>query len=164
MGNANCTVYNDTPKEILIYVFSYANGMRTSPREQFYLKPGESRKAEALPHGSGLIIATGLGPKGHHTSVENGKTLKVSELLTKPGNGWYDVTVGATVIGVTVACTATGGAAGAAIVGYGGGVAATGCSIGTGCTVGATVGVAGSTAWYCSIHVDKSSCDCSKKD
>ena len=165
MGNANCTVRNDTNDEIKIFVFNYADGIRTWPRDEFWLKPGEERRAEAAAHGSGLIIATGKGRNGHHTSVGNGKELKVSDLLRKPGNQWYTACVVSACIGGGLAGVATGGLVGAqiggAIASSGGagaaGVAATGCSIGTGVTTGTAVGgtIAGigiGAAWACSTH------------
>ena len=40
MGNANCSVINDTDESTRIYAFNYADGLRTIPRDEMVLAPG----------------------------------------------------------------------------------------------------------------------------
>jgi len=119
MGNANCRVHNDTQQQRTIHVFNYADGIRLIPRDTVTLKPGETRRVEALAHGSGLILATDTFKNGHHMAVGNGELTKISELDREPGNSWaVPLTVVAGVgiaAGAVVSPAHAGLAAGAAL-------------------------------------------------
>jgi len=116
MGPANCKVENDTGSMQHIYVFNYADGLRTIPRSEHKIAPGHCIQVKALAHGSGLIIATGKGANGSHMSCSNGSHNYVSALLKKGGNTWYKPCQIITMVGVAAAGAASGGlGAGAAL-------------------------------------------------
>ena len=111
MGNANGKVYNDTNETVKIYVFNYADGLRNIPRDEKSISPGETVDVEALPHGSGLIVATGRQDKGNHYALGNGRTVNVSTIQGSGGNPWHGVTKGiavTTTLVVGSAATAVG--------------------------------------------------------
>jgi len=104
MGNANCNVKNDTDSTVEIYIFNYADGLRTIPRSRLHIQPGETVHAEAAAHGSGLIVATGKGKSGKHIAVGNGKTIEVSKLMQKgDSNPWHNTCATITTVGAVVA-------------------------------------------------------------
>lgn len=88
MGNAYCRVHNDTQEQRTIHVFNYADGIRLIPRDTVTLKPGETRRVEALAHGSGLILATDTFKNGQHMAVGNGELTEISKLDRADGNSW----------------------------------------------------------------------------
>ena len=137
MGNANAKVYNDTDKEVTIFVFNYADALRIIERSKHHIEPGHTVDVEAAAHGSGLIVATGRKKEGNHMSVGNGKTLNISSLL-KDGdsNPWFTPAAVAAGAGMAAAGAATGGAAAVA-------AGATSATIGSAAGVGAAIGSAG---------------------
>lgn len=112
MGNANGKVYNDTDQEVTIYSFNYADGLRFSPYKTYEIAPGTKQRVEALPHGSGLIVATGVQNDGRHYALGNGHTVNVSTILSQGDNNpFHAVTTVCLAAGVAGAIAATGGAA-----------------------------------------------------
>lgn len=116
MGNANGTVYNDTNGEVRIYTFNYADGLRYVPDQTHDISPGTSQHVEASPHGSGLIVATGVKDEGRHYALGNGQTVNVSSILSHGDNNpSYVASTVFMVAGCCAAIAATGGAAGVAL-------------------------------------------------
>jgi hypothetical protein len=81
MGNAGARITNDTNDSVMIYVFNYADAIRSVPRSEHILQAGESIDVEAAAHDSGLIVATGKEKQGKHMAVRNNTELKISILL-----------------------------------------------------------------------------------
>ena len=88
MGNANCRIFNDTNVQRTIYVFNYSDGIRLCPWRTVTLQPGETKRVEAMPHFSGIILATNTYNRGHHMAVGNGELARISELDNADGNTW----------------------------------------------------------------------------
>ena len=117
MGNAAGTVYNDTEEHQQIYVFNYADGIRSLPVMTVVLTPGKAKWVEAAAHGSGLIVSTDLYDKGHHAVLRNGGTLRISQLLKQPGNHLAKPLTVVASVGAAIGAIATGGAIGGAVGG-----------------------------------------------
>lgn len=111
MGNANGKVYNDTDQEVTIYSFNYADGLRHVPYKTYEIAPGTEENVEASPHGSGLIVATGVQNNGRHYALDNGHTVNVSTILSQGDNNpFHAATTVFLAAGLAGAIAATGGA------------------------------------------------------
>eukprot|EP00929_Paragymnodinium_shiwhaense_P122949 TRINITY_DN9627_c0_g1_i1.p1 TRINITY_DN9627_c0_g1~~TRINITY_DN9627_c0_g1_i1.p1 ORF type:complete len:177 (-),score=12.91 TRINITY_DN9627_c0_g1_i1:381-911(-) len=87
MGDVKSKIHNDTDSTVQLYVFNYADGLRSCARSKPRLAPGETREVTGITHPSKkLIVATDTGGSGHHMSCKHGQTHKVSDLLRCGGN------------------------------------------------------------------------------